>query len=392
MRSLFYSAERMAQAMDEAGIQALVANTAPNIQYLTGYRRGGDSLAIVRRDDLAHPDLVVNSTNLDYDLEDPHEAVGIHAFGFFARTFTEGALLDEREAFVKRMHHASAKQKSRWDVAADLLRSGKLMSSRIGVDGTLDSAAPLVTLLPDLQVISVPDHFRRLRMVKTGEEVERLAEAARITEQAILASALSASLGTTQRQLARTYSQAVIAANAYVRSDNASIGRGSALGNLNSPRDLVEVGSILRYDVGAHYEGYASDLARCFAFEQVGEKAQRIYSGLLSGFEKELTLIRPGVAACEVFEATIAEVRRAGIRGFERHHVGHGIGIAGAGYDPPLLSPADRTLLEPGMVLCVEVPYVEVGYGGLQLEDMLVVTRDGYQLLSHADRSLRVLP
>jgi len=392
MKSLFYSPERVAQAMDDAGIQALIAITAPNIQYLTGYRRGGDSIAVLCREDLSHPDLIVSSTNMDYCLEDPCESLGIHTFGFYARNFAEGVVLDQSEQLIQRLHYDSETTKSRWELAADLLQTSQLSSGWVGVDGTADAVAPLIKLLPNVHVNSTPDFFRHLRMIKTGEEVQRLGEAARITEHAILASAQSAVLGTTQRQLARIYSLTIIAANASVRSDNSSIGRGSALGNLNSPRDVVEVGSILRYDVGAHYEGYASDLARCFVFKQIGEKERRIYEALLAGLEKELELICPGISACEVFEATVAEVRRAGMAGFERHHVGHGIGIAGAGYEPPLLGPADRTPLEPGMVLCVEVPYVEVGYGGLQVEDMLEITPNGYRLLSHADRSLRVLP
>ena len=392
MKSLFYSTERVAQVMDETGIQALIAITAPNIQYLTGYRRGGDSMALLRREDLSHPDLIVSSTNVDYCLEDPCESVGIHTFGFYARTFAEDVVLDKREQFIQRLHRTSETKKSRWELAAELLQTARITAGWISADATADSLVPLMELLPNLHVTSAPDLFRRLRMIKTGEEVERLGEAARITENAILTSAQSAALGTTQRQLARVYSLAVITANGSVRSDNASIGRGSALGNLNSPRDVVEVGSILRYDVGAHYEGYASDLARCFVFKQIGEKERRIYDAILAGLEKELELIRPGVAACEIFEATIAEVRKAGVTEFNRHHTGHGIGIAGAGYDLPLLGPSDRTLLELGMILCVEVPYVEIGYGCLQLEDMLEVTQNGYRLLSHTDRSLQVLP
>jgi Xaa-Pro aminopeptidase len=61
-------------------------------------------------------------------------------------------------------------------------------------------------------------------------------------------------------------------------------------------------------------------------------------------------------------------------------------------YEPPLLAPSDHTLLEPGMVLCVETPYTEVGLGGLQVEDMVVVTPDGYRFLTHTNRHLQVVP
>ncbi|MCL4561960.1 MAG: Xaa-Pro peptidase family protein [Chloroflexi bacterium] len=392
MSTLFFDPGRMAAAMDQAGVEALIATTAPNIQYLTAYRRGGDAIALLRRSDLSHPELIVGASNIDYCLEDLCDGVKVQAFGVFYRDFTPGVALTEREGFVREVHLQTKAEASRWDLTAELLHSNRLMASKIGTDASLETLAPLARLLPGLEMQSLPDLFKRLRMVKTPQEISRMAEAARVTEHAILTSAYSAIQGTTQRQLARSYSVTAIAANCSIRSDNASIGRGSALGNLNSPLDVVEEGSILRYDVGVFYEGYASDMARTFVFRKMGEKERRYHAALVAGLERELELVRPGAVACDIFAATMETARREGIPHYQRHHVGHGLGIAGAGYEPPLLGPADQTVLEPGMVLCVETPYVELGFGGLHPEDMLVVTEDGYRLLTHSERSLRILP
>jgi Xaa-Pro aminopeptidase len=69
--------------------------------------------------------------------------------------------------------------------------------------------------------------------------------------------------------------------------------------------------------------------------------------------------------------------------------VGHGIGIEV--YDPPLLAPTSDDVLEEGMVVNVETPYYELGFGGVQVEDTVVVTADGYRLLTQCDRGLFVL-
>jgi Xaa-Pro aminopeptidase len=69
--------------------------------------------------------------------------------------------------------------------------------------------------------------------------------------------------------------------------------------------------------------------------------------------------------------------------------VGHGIGIEC--YDPPFLNPTSGHILEEGMVVNVETPYYELGFGGVQVEDTLVVTKNGYQLFTKADRNLFVL-
>jgi Xaa-Pro aminopeptidase len=275
---------------------------------------------------------------------------------------------------------------------AETLSEAALQSATVGTDGTADAVAPLLRLLPNLKVKSVPDLFRRLRMVKSPEEVSRLAEAARITEHAILTSVQSAFLGATQQHLARVYNITVVTANATTRQDNASIDGGGAFGNLNTPGDVVRDGSIIRYDVGVHYKGYASDLARCYMFRAMSDRARRIQDALVEGQDRGFERIRPGAMPADIFEAAVQGVRRAGLADYRRTHVGHGIGIAGAGYEPPLLAPSDTTPLEVGMVLCLETPWTEVGYGGLQVEDMLVVTEDGYRRLSHTERRLQVVP
>jgi Xaa-Pro aminopeptidase len=71
---------------------------------------------------------------------------------------------------------------------------------------------------------------------------------------------------------------------------------------------------------------------------------------------------------------------------YQRSHVGHGIGIDG--YDVPALSPSSKDIVEEGMVLCVETPYYELGLWGLQVEDMLVVRRNGVESLMSTDGCL----
>ena len=392
MNCLLYDPERVAAKMDEEGLDALIATTAPNVQYITRFRRPGGALAILQRGALEHPWLIVKSSSISFCFEDPCDNVKVRVYGSFYRHFADGVELTEREMRLKELHNEARHEADQWALAAETLTSLGLAKARVGADTNLDSLSQLTDAQPGLRLDSTPELFRRLRMVKTREEVSRLAEAARITEHAIMTSVQSAFLGDTQRHLARVFSVAAIQANSYLRQDNVSIDRGAAFGNLNTPDDIVADGSIIRYDVGVHYQGYASDMSRCYAFRTPSEKATSYHAALVEGLESALELIRPGVPASHVFKAAVDGVRRAGIRHFERTHVGHGIGIAGAGYDPPLLSSSDNTPLAPGMVLCVETPYTEVGFGGLQVEDMIVVTEDGYSLLTHLPRHLGVVP
>lgn len=391
MDCLLYDLQRVAAAMDAGGLDALIATQASNIQYLTRYRRPGGALAVLRRAELEHPDLIVPASNISFCLEDPCEKLRIHVYGTFYRFFA-AVELTEREEFIRRHHNESRKDASGWDLVAEILGSGGLQRTTLGTDTTVDSLSELLKISPDLRVKSTPGLFRHLRMLKSQEEVNRLAEAARITEHAILTSVQSAHLGSTQQHLARVFNHTAVMANSFIRQDNVSIDGGSVFDNLNTPGDVVQDGSLIRYDVGVHYKGYASDVARCFSFRTLREKVRSYHAALVEGQEVALEVVRPGVTASEVFEAAVAAVRKAGIPHYERTHVGHGIGIAGAGYDLPLLASSDKTVLEPGMVLCVETPYTEVGFGGLQVEDMVVVTPNGYTPLTHTDGHLQVVP
>jgi Xaa-Pro aminopeptidase len=232
---------------------------------------------------------------------------------------------------------------------------------------------------------------RKLRMIKTAEEVRRLNDAARAAEEAIAKTIAALRLGVTQRELAIVFSSSVARQGARLRLDNVSVGRSSAFGNANVPEDVLDDGSIVRFDVGAIVDGYASDLSRCLVFGEPSVKVDRIYGALLAGLRAALDELRPGIRACDLFETAVDEVRRAGLPHYERTNVGHGIGIAGDGYDPPLLSGSDTTELEPEMVLCVETPYYELGFGGLQIEEMVLVTEGGWQPLTHLPQELQSL-
>ena len=85
----------------------------------------------------------------------------------------------------------------------------------------------------------------------------------------------------------------------------------------------------------------------------------------------------------------VETVRREGIGHYQRSHVGHGIGLDG--YDAPNIAPSSTDVFEEGMVICVETPYYEMGFAGLQVEDTLVVTRDGVESFMVSGTELRVV-
>ena len=96
------------------------------------------------------------------------------------------------------------------------------------------------------------------------------------------------------------------------------------------------------------------------------------------------------MTASEIFASAVAVVEQGGIRPYRRHHCGHGIGLSV--YEAPIISPGVDTPLAAGMTFCFETPYYQVGWGGMMVEDLVLITGDGMTVLTDGDRGLRVVP
>lgn len=378
-----YDPDRARAALEQAGAAAVLATTPPNVRYLTRIGRASGAVAVLTVEEPEHPTLLVPGSDIDYVLEDPDPDVDVVAYGTFYRAFTHDDL-PEREAAVRRLH-----EEMLWDADA----AHAVAEVLEGVQGPVIADAPpeaipgLPEAVPDVTVIADPDLFRRLRMVKTDEEIQRLQTAARITEEAIAASLATVRPGAVQADVARAFAAAVVTRGAEVHADNVSIDEATALGNVNLPDDRIGAGSLIRYHVGATHRGYAAELGRCFSLRPPGHRNRAEYEALLAGQQAALDQLRPGLRASQLFATTVAEVRRRGIASYQRTHMGHGLGLAGD-RDLPVLAPHDQTIIEAGMVLLVEAPYYDVGRIGLQVADMAVVTDDGCELMSRSSRQL----
>lgn len=386
-----YDPVRLQSALTKHGAAAAMAVTAPNVRYLTRFPKAGRQAAVVAGERPNEPVLLASAGDLDFVVEDLGDRVEVRGYGRFVRDVATSVELDAAERWILQLHEATRAGEDRDDAIAGALEDRGIVRGTVVTDAHPDDLAGVSVALPDVELIRHPSFFRRLRMVKGPVEIERLAEVARITEVAIAATLDAAVTGRTQAELARAFRGALVPEDATLRLDNVSIGRSAAFGNANMPDDVLQTGSLIRFDVGAIKQGYQSDMSRCAVHLRADPHLVAGYRAVLAGQQAGLDQVRPGVRASEIFDVTVAAVRASGLTHYDRTHVGHGIGLSGDGYDPPLLAPSDDTRLEAGMVLCVETPYYELGLGGLQVEDMIVVTDDGFRYLTVSERDLRVV-
>jgi len=130
-------------------------------------------------------------------------------------------------------------------------------------------------------------------------------------------------------------------------------------------------------------------MARTAVLGPPRSKQQTYYDALMEGQGRILSALKPGVAVAELFRMGMEETQRRGIPHYKRHHLGHGNGLDG--YEHPLIVPGSSMKLETGMVICIESPYYEPGFGGLQVEDIVEITPGGHRQLTRMDRKLFVV-
>jgi Xaa-Pro dipeptidase len=266
------------------------------------------------------------------------------------------------------------------------------LDARVGLDeaglfppawGTLEERLAGTTLVPGYQL------FRRARMVKSADEVRRLERAARIAEDGVAAVLAMLKPGVTEREAAHVYEQEILRKGAQPFFTVITMGERAALADVYASDRPLKPGDMIRFDLGCVYQGYRSDIARTAALGSPAAKLARTYAAILAGEQAAIAAMKPGVAVNQIFEVAVRVTREHGMPQYQRHHVGHGIGLEP--YDPPTLNAATRTPLEPGMVFCVETPYYEHGWGGVQVEDAVEVTATGVRRLTGSSQELQVV-
>lgn len=388
---------RLAAVLARDGLEAVLAAGFENLVYLTGYGSPANwFLRETRLYALAVPaagtirtSVVLPISLVSHYLEFGADGLALHPYGHVPLYAANGLPpLEERLAAVVR-------ETPFRDVAGALraaLAERGLTRGRIGLDTgslTLEAHQELAAACPELTFVPATALLREIRAVKTAEELGRLRAAADIAHRAVIASVKTAREGMTERDLARLYEHHVVAQGGRPTFTCIGFGERGAYSNVTPSRRALRPGDLIRYDVGCAYEFYQCDIARTFAFGRATPEARDRYRATLAGERAAIAAAVPGAPAYQVFTAGVEGVRRAGLVDYERTHCGHAIGLEI--YEPPLLAPGNETSLAPGMVLAIETPYYELGTGGFQPEDIVLVTERGPEVLTTPDDELVVI-
>jgi Xaa-Pro aminopeptidase len=264
-----------------------------------------------------------------------------------------------------------------------------LGEGRIGVDErnfTRKQYGELEAQFPKAQVLDGYEVFRTIRAVKTPEEVRRLHKSVQACEAGLKKALAILKAGVTERDLERAFFAGVGEAGGMPIIAVICSGQRSAHTNTTPSDRKIKEGDVVRFDLGARYALYPSDLARTYVVGKANATQNLYWDTIVAAEEAAMEAMRPGVLAGEIFDIAVETARRTGLPNFKRQHVGHGIGIDL--YDMPILTPKNETPIEEGMVFCIETPCYEIGFAGFQVEDTMVVRSNGVELLSSLPRDM----
>ena len=225
-----------------------------------------------------------------------------------------------------------------------------------------------------------------LRSIKTPEELEKLAEAERIGDKAFSKILEIIKPGMTELEIAAylEFWMKQYGAEGLSFDTIAASGLNSAKPHAVPGRKIIEKGDFLTMDFGCMYEGYCSDMTRTIVVGKANAKQKEIYQVVLEAQLAALDFIQAGKKGWEVDKVARDIIVKAGYGDNFGHGLGHSVGLFI--HEEPRLSKKEETVLVENMVVTVEPGIYIENFGGVRIEDMVVVTKDGCKNLTHSSK------
>lgn len=289
----------------------------------------------------------------------------------------------EEECWIRDATFYTEKEEEPMQLLAGILRGMGAEQGTIGIDGDflpMNGYRLLADALPDATLIDSNDVITDLRCVKSPEEIEILRRASRATHRAAIDAMARARPGNTERELCASLVSHLFLAGAdtLIFIVLASGTRGREIHPAPSDK-VIAPGEIIRFDFGGRFGTMPSDLARTYSAGEPTTEQRQVYAALARVQAATIAQVRPGITAADLFESCRDAFRKEGVT-YRLPHIGHNMGHEF--HEPPLLRPADRTVLRPGMTLNIE-PVAFDGDGIVyHIEDLIEVTPSGHRLLS----------
>ncbi len=230
-----------------------------------------------------------------------------------------------------------------------------------------------------------------IRRVKDEEEIACIAQAEQISDDAFRHVLTQIRPGMSEREIAMEleFQMRRCGASGVSFDTIVASGRRSSMPHGVASEKKVEIGDFITMDFGCVYQGYCSDLTRTIALGKVDEKQETVYNLVRKAQEEALSVVKAGVVGKDVHAAAQNVFQNAGYGPFFGHALGHGVGLEI--HEEPRFSPSEEGVIAANTVISVEPGLYLPNWGGVRIEDLIVVREEGYQNLTHSPKDLIIL-
>ena len=343
--------EKLRRSFRKAGIDALLITNFTNVTYLSGFT-GDDSYLLV----LAKGEVLVSDPRYTTQLE--QECPGL-----------EASIRPPGLGMVEGV--------------ANVIQSGRV--NKLGIEGgsmTVALRDQIAAASSKAALVSTSDLVENLRIIKDKDEISEIRRAIWIAERAF--GVLKASLRPerTEKEVADELENQtrLYGAKACSFPPIVAVGARAALPHARPTDQKIGADDFVLVDWGADAGPYKSDLTRVLVTGKIPPKLERIYRVVLSAQEQAIAAIRSGISCHEVDLVARNIIAKAGFAKNFGHGLGHGIGLDI--HEAPRLAAKQQIVLEPGMVVTVEPGIYLPGFGGVRIEDDILVTKGGCEVLT----------
>lgn len=406
--------ERARRVMREQGLDALVATTHKNQYYLSGHLPDsvlGDfsdlnAAAILPADPTVPATLVASDYDLAYLVTHPTWMPRLQMFGakerssavFLLETLSRGIGIETELRAPLRALYGATRATVEGDVnsafargLADCLPDGPV---RVGFDD-LRVAQEMRRRLGDrVEIVDAWHHFREIRMVKTAPEVALLAKAAAINDVAVRQAAAAATAGRPMSAMVDAYRLAMVTQGGTFMGQRGMLfgagpDGGFVLDNAYAETKILRTGEVIVFDCVGKYQMYHCDTARTGIVGQPSARLSHLYAIVQEALTTAEAKLRPGANTLELGQIAADILERNGLPLSLTTLAWHNVGLDVVEYGHP----SDRTkgwVVEPGMVMNLEIFHRDPDIGGVHLEDSVHVTASGLEYLSTLPREILV--
>lgn len=351
----------MKQLSCDFQLDALLITDPYNIRYLSGFRGGEGALYISKNQNV----LITDSRYTEQ-----------------AEKESEFEVIEENNKHNRMQILTECIQKE---------KNGLNQSFSMGYEDDYMVCSELAKLrekLPVTKWAPLKHHINDLRRIKTKEEIDFLAKAESIGDYAFSQIIKVLKPGMTELEVAATLEYHMKMAGAEDLSFSTIVASGihSSMPHAIPDEKKLEYGDFLTMDFGCKYKGYCSDMTRTVVIGKASEKQREVYQVVLNAQLAALDSLCAGKTGKEIDAVARTIIEKEGYGKYFGHGLGHSVGLYI--HENPRLSPSDNTVLEEGMIETVEPGIYIPGFGGVRIEDMVVVTKNGCRNLASSPKEL----